>query len=203
MADNAPENMDIRTYEELIWNKIVKMTEAKEVGNEFLFDELLDEMEILFKLVPEIYEIFNGRKSQLDGLVRENMQEIKKITSGMQDEISKDILTGQRKAIIQWEYRSDVLDMIFQLLNEFQMIPFQNPVLGDMSSYLEEGEFASDDEYDEEEEEEIYVEEPEPVPQPPQQLQTQQYKQPQNQRQQNPKIKKPKPKKRVWKNPNE
>ena len=126
------EDMRIRNYEELLWDKVVKMSQAKEQGNDYFFDELLDEAEMLVKLVPPINQKFQEYKQTFDNLLRENIQSLKSSVGAIQDDITRDIVSAQKSTIIKWEYRSDMLEMIFNLLNDFQIIPFGNPYFSEM-----------------------------------------------------------------------
>ena len=120
-------NKNIRTYEELLWDKVVKMSQAKEQGNEYFFDELLDETEMLLNLIPEIQSRYNAQKAEFDKDLNDNIQVLKNTLTAIGDDITRDLISTQKLAIIKWEYRSDMLEMIFKLLNEFQMIPFASP----------------------------------------------------------------------------
>ena len=59
------------------------------------------------------------------------------------DEITKEVLSTQKKAIIQWEYRSDMLDTIIEIMNSFQMIPYTTSVASAEMEYGELEEPAS------------------------------------------------------------
>ena len=128
----------IRTYEDLLWDKVVKMSQAKEQGNDYFFDELLDETEILIQLVPVIYARFAKEKKSQDYLLNENIQMLKATLALIQDDITKDLISTQKSAIIKWEYRSDMLEIVLKVLNEFQMIPFANPYISEVIATPEE-----------------------------------------------------------------
>jgi len=149
------QDLRIRSYEELLWDKVVKMSEAKEVGNDYFFDELLDETEMFLKLVPEMYQVFMENKNKFDTLVSQNLTEHKKLLISIEDDITRDLLDTQKKAIIKWEYRSDMLEMLLNLLNYFQMIPFTSISSAEMAGVAEM----------EPEEEIAEPTQPEPVPQ--------------------------------------
>ena len=154
-----------RTFEELLMGRLGKLFDAKEEGNNYLFDEVLDEIEGLFGLAPEIYAVFAVKKDELGKDVDNALRQMKIQMDVLDvDDITKDILRSQKMAIIQWEYRSDMLDEIIKILNEFQMIPYQSQISTASMGY---GELTPEDEEPEEEEEEEPVEyEPVPPPQP-------------------------------------
>lgn len=155
-------DLKIRTYEELLWDKVVKMSQAKEEGNDYFFDELLDETEMLLKLVPEMNKVFSENKDAFDSLVSENLQELSKMLSSIEDDITRELINTQKKALIKWEYRSDMLEMLLNLLNYFQMIPFATLNVADMMETVED---VSEPEPEEE------TEDVPPPPAPPQQIQ--------------------------------
>jgi len=147
----------VRTYEELLMDRISKAFIAKDEGDDYLFDEILDEVEMLFKLRPDVYPTFSNVKQKLEMLVKQNLQKIELETATINDEILKEIYKTQKTAIIKWEYRSDMLENILHILNNFQMIPFSNPLIGEMG-------FGDLDESFEEEGEEAVFEQDTPMP---------------------------------------
>lgn len=131
-------DLRIRTYEELVWDKVVKLNQAKEAGDDYFFDELLDEIEMIFKLVPDIERRYTESKNNLINLVSANLNELDKTISIIEDDITRELLTNQKKALIKWEYRSDMLESILNIINEFQMIPFANPYLSESEEVVED-----------------------------------------------------------------
>lgn len=132
------ERIKIKTYEELVWDKIVKLSEAKEVGEKYYFDELLDEIEMLFRLVPKLSNLLEAEKAELDKALITLKKEIKTYTDSINDDITRDLIQRQKTTLIEWDYRSDMLETILMILNEEQMIPFTNPLLGELSTTEEE-----------------------------------------------------------------
>jgi len=132
------ENVKIRTYEELVWDKIVKLSEAKEAGNKFYFDEILDELEMLFRLVPKLSNALDKDKEELISSLKALKAEVNNYTNSIEDEITKQIIHSQKMSLLEWDYRSDMLESVLMILNEEQMIPFTNPLLGEMGSPMEE-----------------------------------------------------------------
>jgi len=122
----------VRTYEELVMERISKAFIAKDDGDDYLFDEILDEIEMLFKLRTDIFPVFSKMKREMDVLVKQNIQKVSMETATINDEILKELYKTQKEAIIKWEYRSDMLENILNILNEFQMVPYTNPLVGEM-----------------------------------------------------------------------
>jgi len=147
----------VRTYEELVMERISKAFIAKDEGDDYLFDEILDEVEMIFKLRPDIFPVFSKMKNELDVLVKQNIQKVELESSTINDEILKELYKTQKQAIIKWEYRSDMLENILNILNENQMIPYNNPLVGEMG-------FGDLDEIEESEEDDAVFESEEPMP---------------------------------------
>ena len=153
-----------RSYEELLMGRVGKLYEAKEEGNGYLFDEVLDEIEGLFGLIPELYAIFATKKAEYSTDATSALQQLSMQTKAIDDDITRDVIDAQKKATIQWEYRSDMLDIIVAIINDYQMIPFSTPFtsqmsLGELSPEEEEAEFEPEFEPEPESEPE-----PKPVP---------------------------------------
>ena len=139
-----------RTYEELLMGRLGKLYDAKEEGNGYLFDEIVDEIEGLFGLAPAILKPFLMLKEQHSKEAETALNIMKQeITSLSADEITREVLRTQKTAVIEWEFRGDIMDAIIQLLNEHQMIPYQT---GIASAEMDYGEIAYEEEEDEEEE---------------------------------------------------
>jgi len=152
-----------RTYEELLLGRVGKLFDAKEEGNQYLFDEVLDEIEGLFGLAPELYNIYITKKEEHSNEVNQAMIQLQTQMATIDDEITKTVVDTQKKATIQWEYRSDMLDEIIAILNEFQMIPYQTSIA---SAEMEYGELEPEEE--EQEPEPVPVRQPVSQPQPKQ-----------------------------------
>jgi len=148
----------VRTYEELLMDRISKAFIAKDEGDDYLFDEILDEVEMLFKLRPDVYPDFSNVKKRLEILVKQNLQKVNMEIATINDEILKELYKSQKTAIIKWEYRSDMLENILHILNNYQMIPYSNPLIGEMGYGDLEEEMLED------EGEEAIFEQDEPTP---------------------------------------
>lgn len=119
-------------YENLVMGRIDKMFEAKELGNGELFDELIDEIEMLFRMVPELRQEYIKVKAELDKDIQMAKTQTKALINAIEDPIIRDITTEQKKQTIEWEYRSDILESILTILDTYQMVPFINPPTGEL-----------------------------------------------------------------------
>ena len=121
------EEMRTRTYEELLINRIAKAFESMDNVNAEFFDEILDEIEMLFKLKPDMYEQLMIAKRAHESIYQQNMQMSKQKVSLLEDEIAQDITLKYYQTKIDWSYRKDLLESMINILNEFKLIPFTNP----------------------------------------------------------------------------
>jgi len=167
-ADKMPTKM---TFEDLVMDSIYHMRLAKRAGDDFIFDELLDEIEMLFDLIPELSANFKVIKQEMDRLVKQNIKQIEADALTIDDNILKDIFKNQKKDIIKWEFRTDMLEAIINLMNDYHMIPFHNPFIGELSlGELDESQEIPYDEETENDGEQYEEYEEEPTEEPPHQL---------------------------------
>jgi len=121
------------TYEDLLMDSIYHMRLAKRTGEEYIFDELLDEIEMLFGLVPELHQAYQPIKQHLEQLANQNMEEIQNEAATIEDDILKRLFKSQKTAMVKWDYRTDMLDAILNLMNDYQLVPFKNPYVSELS----------------------------------------------------------------------
>lgn len=151
------------TFEDLLMDSIFNMRVAKREGAEYLFDELLDEVEMLFDLIPELSQSYLSTKQELERLASQNIQQIKAEAATIDDPILKDLFLAQKTAIVKWEFRTDMLDSILKLMNEYQMIPYANPYVGELGlGELEETYVETEDDIPMEEQPETFQPQPQP-----------------------------------------
>jgi len=128
------EDVRTRTYEELLMNRITRCFEAMDIENERLFDELLEEIEMLFKLVPQLYNDLQRAKqiyqSATDQAYQLSAQKIAMLT----DDYNKEIRRTRDTTVIEWSFRKDMLEAVMNILNQNQMIPFTNPIYAEIET---------------------------------------------------------------------
>jgi len=129
-----PEDREMHktTYEDLLMDSIYHMRLAKREGEEYIFDELLDEVEMLFGLVPEMSQTYQPIKQNLEQLAAQNIQQIKNDSSTIDDDILRDLFLAQKQSIVKWEFRTDMLEAILTIMNNYQMLPYKNPYIAEL-----------------------------------------------------------------------
>jgi len=120
------------TFEDLLMDSVYHMRIAKREGEEYIFDELLDEVEMLFGLIPELKQLYLPSKQNLERLAAQNIQQIKSEASTIDDDILKDLFLAQKTAIVKWDFRTDMLETILTIMNDYQMLPYKNPYIAEL-----------------------------------------------------------------------
>lgn len=121
------EEMRTRTYEELLINRVAKAFESMDNVNAEFFDEILDELVMLFKLKPDMYEQLQKWKQYHETVYQQNLELSKQKVLLLEDEIAQDITMKYYQTKIDWSYRKDMLETMINILNEYKLIPFTNP----------------------------------------------------------------------------
>lgn len=121
------EEMRTRTFEELLINRVAKAFESMDNVNAEFFDEILDELEMLFKLKPDMYEQLIKWKKYHESIFQQNLDLAKQKVSLLEDEIAQDITIKYYQTKSDWAFRKDLLETMLNILNEFKLIPFTNP----------------------------------------------------------------------------
>jgi len=144
----AMEDIKTKTYEELLIGRISKAFEAMDNTNQDFFDEIIDEIEMLFKLKPEMFEQLLQWKRYHQGVAEQAFRlASQKISMLEGDDIAQRITKQYYTTHIEWSYRKDMLESMINILNAFKMIPFSIPDYAEIESG-----------------EEVTLQEPEPEP---------------------------------------
>lgn len=161
---------ELKTMETLLMRRLEKVFEAMDVEDGALFDEITDEMEMLLKLKPQIYNEIVLSKEQLINEMTEATNQVSELAEKARDEIQKRRFLSSELYAIEWEYRKDYLEVIIEIMGKYQMIPYLEPEVTEMQSQYT---FPTSDEQEE-------VEQPvvEQQQVPPQQQSTQPPQQP-------------------------
>lgn len=163
---------ELKTMETLLMRRLEKLFEAMDDGYGPLVDEIIDEMEMLFKLKPPIYNEVIAIKESLLEEVEKAMQEVVQLSEMARDDIQRRRFLETEMDSIDWEYRKDYLESIIEIMGKYQMIPYLQPDVTEMQSQYEIPHV---------DEQEQYIEEEQPPQQPVQQQPQQQRSQPQQQ----------------------
>lgn len=131
----AMEDIKTKTYEELLIGRISKAFEAMDNTNQDFFDEIIDEIEMLFKLKPEMWEQLLQWKKYHQSIAEQSFQLAhRKVALLEGDDIAQRITGKHYNTYIEWSYRKDVLESMINILNAFKMIPFSIPDYAEIES---------------------------------------------------------------------
>lgn len=119
--------MRTRTYEELLINRVAKAFESMDNVNAEFFDEILDELVMLFKLKEDMYEQLVKWKEYHETIFQQNLDLARKKVSLLEDEIAQEVTIKYYQTKIDWSYRKDMLESMINIMNEYKLIPFTNP----------------------------------------------------------------------------
>ena len=114
----------IRTWEELVMDRIAQAFHARDQENPELFDSILDEIEMLFGLTPDMYTEFVAIKEHKQSLVKNAVKDAETKAMTCPDDITKAFVYKKEVYAIEWDYRSDMLEEILKLMGSYQKIPF-------------------------------------------------------------------------------
>jgi len=150
-----PKEPELITMEKLLTRRIDKLFEAMDNAIGDLFDDIIDEIEMLLRLAPPIYEELMIEKQalirEMDGAVKS----VSQISELARDEIYKQRFLVGETSSIEWDFRKDYMQAIINIMGKYQLIPFESPFIGEMTSVPTQAEI-----------EEIEQPQPQPLEQP-------------------------------------
>lgn len=163
-----PKEPDLITMEKLLTKRIDKLFEAMDNAIGDLFDDITDEIEMLLKLAPPIYEELMKEKQVLLKEMDNAVNAINQISELARDDIYKQRFVVGETASVEWDFRKDYTQAILSLMGKYQLMPYESPFIGEMNSvqFVDQGSMEEQEEV-QPPEEEISQE----VEQPPQTVQ--------------------------------
>jgi len=120
-ADKRSEDR-VRAYEDLLMIRVAKLFEAKDQNEGSLFDEVIDDIEMLFKLEPTLHKRFQIKKNEFIDDARKAYDNLNKELTLVDDVELRDIKYKKDNAEIGWAFRKDLLDTIIELMHEAQFL---------------------------------------------------------------------------------
>jgi SHS2 domain-containing protein len=134
----AQEEIRTRTYEELIINRIVRAFEVMDNSTQpqakEQFDEVLEELEMLFRLDTDMSNLLQQHKIAHQKMVKNNFAISDRTCSAIENEYLRKIQANKDEYEIEWGYRKDMLESVLNILNEFQRIPFSRPIYAEIEA---------------------------------------------------------------------
>ena len=129
-----PKEPELLTMEKLLIKRIDKLFEAMDNAIGDLFDDITDEIEMIIHLVPPIYEELMIEKQFLTKEMNSAIKSVSQISELARDDIYKQrFLVGETNSI-EWDFRKDYIEVILNVMGKYQLIPFESPFIGEMTS---------------------------------------------------------------------
>ena len=131
-----PREPDLITMEKLLTKRIDKLFEAMDNAIGDLFDDITDEIEMLLKLAPPIYDELMREKQVLLREMDNAMNAISEISELAKDDIYKQRFVIGETTSVEWDFRKDYTQVILSIMGKYQLMPYESPFIGEMNSVL-------------------------------------------------------------------
>jgi len=118
---------DVRTFEELLIERINKTLTALDNESFEQFDHIMENTEILLKIKKGLHDIYMKWKTYYGKQLQLAYAEIERRVSVIDDPYTKKIQKERNEAISEWGYRLDLLQKMISLLNDYNLVPFGTP----------------------------------------------------------------------------
>ena len=135
-----PKEPELLTMEKLLIKRVDKLFEAMDNAIGDLFDDITDEIEMILQLVPPIYEELMIEKRFLTKEMDSAIKSVSQISELARDDIYKQRFVVGETNSIEWDFRKDYLQLILNVMGKYQLIPFESPFIGEMTSVQPETE---------------------------------------------------------------
>ena len=115
----------VSSLELLLMKRLEKAFEAIDAGAGELFDDITDEMEMLLKLKPDIYNQLMHYKEELVKNISILAEQASNFASSARNEIQRKNFYDGEIDSIEWDARKDYIDFIITLMGVNQMLPME------------------------------------------------------------------------------
>lgn len=123
----------VPTLEGLLMKRLEKIFDAQDSEDSSLFDEILEEMEMLLALKPPAYNELIVYKDELLGKANAAINEAMAMAEYANNEIQKRKFIISETEGIEWDTRKDYLEMVVSVMGKNQMIPFEKPIVAEVN----------------------------------------------------------------------
>jgi len=132
------EHYPVKTYEELLMSQIGKAFDAVSASDGDKFDKSIELIGMILKLKPDIYNQFEQEKQQHANLARQAFHNLNETLAAYEDPYEREFKEGKETESISWDYRDDVLDSLFTIVGNYNLIPSTTPSFAEISSEPQE-----------------------------------------------------------------
>ena len=120
-------NKGIRTYEELVMSLVNEAIFAIHKEQDYYFDNIMESIEILLRVVPDMYNDFQKKKAELYQSANQNYNQAIMSLQQYDDEVYRSFIKNKEDSEISWSYRKDILEEVIVLLSKYNKIAFTHP----------------------------------------------------------------------------
>jgi len=125
MFDVEAKEANVSSLELLLMRRLEKAFEAVDAHQGEIFDEIVEEMEMLFKLKPKIYKQLLAYKEELTKNITILAERAGQLAGAARNEIQRRAFYEGEVDSIEWDARKDYLDQIVSIMGTNQMIPME------------------------------------------------------------------------------
>jgi len=118
---------EVRAFEEMLINMITDAFSTIHTNNEQSFDSIMESIEIILKVVPELHNDFIAEKEVLYLKAKQGFESLSRELETYEDEIIRDFTRSRKEAEISWAYRRDILETVLNIMGKHNKIAFINP----------------------------------------------------------------------------
>jgi len=120
------------TSEKLLTRRIDKLVDAMNNAIGDLFDDIIDEIEMILRLAPPIYNELMIEKQALLKIIDNYKEVILHISERARNDTYKQRFIVSETSSIEWDFRKDYMQSIINIMGKYQLIPFESPFIGEM-----------------------------------------------------------------------
>ena len=122
-----------RTLEDILLEKFEMLQLTRENRNDAVFDEISKSIEILLRAVPDAYEQLMHERQEMDVELDDELQNVERRASQAQDRIDADAILNKESYAVLWEYREVYEEVIIDIMQQHNLMPKRNVILGGFS----------------------------------------------------------------------
>ena len=122
------------TVEEVMWEKINAMQDAREFGDGEQFDEITNSLEKLFRAFPKALNELIEAQEQLEQVLYQEKLRVIAEANQAPDVITREKFIGDESLSLEWEYRNLYEEAILDIMQKHDLIPMSRPHFTDMST---------------------------------------------------------------------
>jgi len=131
------EERKVDAIDELLIDRLKVAFNAKDQMEGTLFDEIIEEMEMLIKQKPSLYKELMEFKTKLVKATEEEVDEVTKLAEHCRTPASREKFIRTELLEVDWEYRNLMLEQMITLLGKQQIMAYRQQESASMESISE------------------------------------------------------------------